>query len=562
VIVGGPGAGKTSAAILLLEGLLEKRIDSEPVPVILSFSAWDPVTRFSEWLRIQIESEYPALCDTDRFGAGVVARLIGAERILPILDGLDEMDKSLQRRALDVLNTTLGVSTPIVLTSRTSDYEQVIAGGAHPLRSAPVALLEDIRPDVAARYLSGDDPAAWREVVAELTTNPYGELAKALSTPLIVSAARLTYDRPGANPNELIAVPHDDAVTIATSVIDRTIRGAFPDGDDESHRWSEWHRIKGRETHWRQRRAIRWLSRYAVGASRTPANGIRWWRFASNGSVAFHVAAAVTALFTIGSVFMGGYAGALVLLTLGALPAALQASRARTPRRVYLSFGRTDSTSLILTVARGLVVGSGGAVAFVLLIVLMLVPVACFVGPFFVAMSEPIAVAGHPLREIVPLLLRIIYAGAIGGGALGIAYGLLLWIYTPDQYISAASPQALLRSDRSTALVTGTASTLMLAIPGLSLAVLLNHPSAIPRIGAAALVVGVVTATSTAWGWYCSARVYNALSRNAPWRVMRFLEDARDRGLLRRTGGVYEFRHRVIQDRLTEVRTFGQRSSM
>jgi hypothetical protein len=35
-----------------------------------------------------------------------------------------------------------------------------------------------------------------------------------------------------------------------------------------------------------------------------------------------------------------------------------------------------------------------------------------------------------------------------------------------------------------------------------------------------------------------------------PLRAIRFLDDARQRGLLRQSGGSYEFRHRVIRDYL------------
>jgi hypothetical protein len=35
-----------------------------------------------------------------------------------------------------------------------------------------------------------------------------------------------------------------------------------------------------------------------------------------------------------------------------------------------------------------------------------------------------------------------------------------------------------------------------------------------------------------------------------PWQVMRFLDDAHHRGVLRQVGAVYQFRHAQLQDRL------------
>ena len=42
-----------------------------------------------------------------------------------------------------------------------------------------------------------------------------------------------------------------------------------------------------------------------------------------------------------------------------------------------------------------------------------------------------------------------------------------------------------------------------------------------------------------------------AASVRLPWRPMRFLRDAHNRGVLRQVGGVYEFGHALLQDHLT-----------
>ena len=41
-----------------------------------------------------------------------------------------------------------------------------------------------------------------------------------------------------------------------------------------------------------------------------------------------------------------------------------------------------------------------------------------------------------------------------------------------------------------------------------------------------------------------------AARQGTPVRLMRFLEDARDRNILRTVGPVYQFRHARLQDRL------------
>jgi hypothetical protein len=54
----------------------------------------------------------------------------------------------------------------------------------------------------------------------------------------------------------------------------------------------------------------------------------------------------------------------------------------------------------------------------------------------------------------------------------------------------------------------------------------------------------------TAWVGFVLARPWLALRRGLPWRLMRFLEDAHQRGILRQAGAVYQFRHGKLQDYL------------
>jgi hypothetical protein len=65
---------------------------------------------------------------------------------------------------------------------------------------------------------------------------------------------------------------------------------------------------------------------------------------------------------------------------------------------------------------------------------------------------------------------------------------------------------------------------------------------------AAGLGYGLCT---TAWGqWFALARIWLPLTGRLPWRLLAF-HDACQRGALRRTGAVYQFRHARLQDHLT-----------
>jgi hypothetical protein len=67
------------------------------------------------------------------------------------------------------------------------------------------------------------------------------------------------------------------------------------------------------------------------------------------------------------------------------------------------------------------------------------------------------------------------------------------------------------------------------------------------------LGVGLGAASLTAWGtWLVFARVWLPAHGRLPWRLPEFLEDAYRRGVLRRSGAVYQFRHARLQDHLTQ----------
>jgi hypothetical protein len=66
------------------------------------------------------------------------------------------------------------------------------------------------------------------------------------------------------------------------------------------------------------------------------------------------------------------------------------------------------------------------------------------------------------------------------------------------------------------------------------------------------LAIGLTTALSRSWGGYLLSRAWLALRGRTPLRLNRFLEDAHRRGVLRRAGAHYQFRHALLQDRLAE----------
>jgi len=104
VVLGGPGAGKTVLVQKLVSGLLEKRRPGDRVPVLLRVASWNPdKVPFKEWLLLRLADDYPALSPTGS-GKTLARRMVDDGRIIPVLDGLDEMPERLRPRALIRLN--------------------------------------------------------------------------------------------------------------------------------------------------------------------------------------------------------------------------------------------------------------------------------------------------------------------------------------------------------------------------------------------------------------------------------------------------------------------------
>lgn len=72
----------------------------------------------------------------------------------------------------------------------------------------------------------------------------------------------------------------------------------------------------------------------------------------------------------------------------------------------------------------------------------------------------------------------------------------------------------------------------------------------IPLIETPVVVVFVLLFLFTAWGRFILARLCFAMTRQLPWHLMTFLDDAHRRGILRQAGAVYQFRHVEIRNSL------------
>jgi hypothetical protein len=65
------------------------------------------------------------------------------------------------------------------------------------------------------------------------------------------------------------------------------------------------------------------------------------------------------------------------------------------------------------------------------------------------------------------------------------------------------------------------------------------------------LGIGIIAAAPRAWGSFLLCRIFLSMRGDLPWRLLSFLDDAHQRGVLRQVGAIYQFRHIGLQQRLS-----------
>ncbi|MBD2459079.1 NACHT domain-containing protein [Nostoc sp. FACHB-87] len=121
LILGAPGSGKTTTQLELAQALVSRAEEQPdyPVPVLFNLSSWkDDRHSLCDWLVAELKSKY-----------GVSAKLgkewIDSQKLLLLLDGLDELESVWQESSIIAINEFIqGECRPefIVVCSRTEEY--------------------------------------------------------------------------------------------------------------------------------------------------------------------------------------------------------------------------------------------------------------------------------------------------------------------------------------------------------------------------------------------------------------------------------------------------------
>lgn len=570
VVLGEPGSGKTVLAAMLNLGLLAEREPGAPVPVLLTLSTWDPVSEsLRDWIARTLGTAY--------YGGRTEKPelLLSARRLLLILDGLDEMPEASRRSAVRVINESCGEGTGVVLTCRAAEYQDVIEGGSPVLRRAPVVEVSPVSTADAITYLSEvswPPGVEWEAVYEHLRTHPGSPTTVALSTPLSLTLTRTVYSRCGRDPAELL--DFDSSHAVEDHLLDHVVSAAYAPspgavGQQEAEDWRR-----------RAEQAEAYLTYLATYLHRYRERDLVWWLMSRRllsrlTGFALGIGVGLVTAFTMGAVdrlvhtedefidsvfissFVGLGAAFLTMITWYAAPD-------RPPGR--LSLRRRGSFGRIRT----------GFATGMKLSAIPVVPVAA-------AAVVVVAVSAGLSEDNFGAYLTVLAAAGGVALAIGLALAVHAWLDAPPEHSTEASPAGLLRQDRTSSLTGALAagavvggSAAPLGVLGFSVAFIefshFTYGAVAPspagfvaeRFGgvyssytvgvlltllpAAALSLTVLLAR--AWPRFLLLRLVLAAQGKLPWRLVRFLSDARDRQLLRQFAGAYQFRHIRLQERL------------
>jgi hypothetical protein len=185
LILGEPGAGKSTLLLELARYLVEQaeQDTTRPLPILLPLSTWATSrTSLQDWLCEQIALLY----DVPR---SLSQQWIQAELVLPLLDGLDEMEASARAACIVAINTYhRDHLLPLVICSRTDEYDMAAKHERLALHNA-VVVQPLSREQVDTHLISLGKPLD--ALRTALKKNPLvQELA---STPLMLEVLMLTY---------------------------------------------------------------------------------------------------------------------------------------------------------------------------------------------------------------------------------------------------------------------------------------------------------------------------------------------------------------------------------
>lgn len=184
MILGAPGAGKTTTLLEVARELIsraEAEID-RPIPILFDLSTWqEGKLSIACWLSAEINSRYG-------IRKNIIKKLINEQQILPLLDGLDELELARQDIVIQEINQLLEIEKPpkhIVICTHLEDYKNC----QNKVRVYGAIYLRPLSNDRIREYLLNSRS---RELWENIKEEP--QLLELARSPLLLNMMALAYE--------------------------------------------------------------------------------------------------------------------------------------------------------------------------------------------------------------------------------------------------------------------------------------------------------------------------------------------------------------------------------
>jgi len=507
LILGKPGAGKTTTLLELARSLVKKALDdpSAPMPILLNLSSWkDPRQSIKDWTIAELT--------TKGIGSKISAKWLEDQKLLPLLDGLDEVRSDLQPACVRAINQFLtgeGKPEAIVVCSRREEYElypqKLDLNGAIYLQELSDVQIEQYLKDI-------NRLALWQVLHSD------ADLLELVRQPLLLSITLVAYRDELAEQSQALTSTQKRLDFLLDAYVEKML-----------HREIETKRYAGDKAPTAQQ-TRQWLVRLAKQLHRESETELLiekmqlTWLITPRQKWAYRLIYGLVSGLVSGLSF--GLVGRLIVgLSFGLMIGLLgRLNRIEPIEEIKISMSSEARRAIIKQLIVGLMIG----LSFGLMIGLM------------INMSF----------------------GLIGGLIYGLMIGLIIGL------IGASKTEITTRTRPNQGMISSAKNTLILLGVSLAIAFLVQgalsqlicqflNPSETASVLALSLACLVWFTFLYGGGQACvqhfSLRLVLFLSRAIPWNYARFLNYATERMFLQRIGGRYRFIHKLLQEHFAKM---------
>ena len=249
LILGNPGSGKTTTLLELAKELIERAETEQdfPMPVLFNLSSWkDDRQPLHEWMVQELKL---------RVRSDITRKWLDKHKLLPLLDGLDEMATDRQETCVEAINQQLLTgekSLPyLVVCSRNEEYDnyetKLLLNGAISIQELTIEKIQS--------YLNSIDQS---ELCHTLDRD--AELLTLVRTPLFLSIAALSFQELSHERWQMLRSTEARIEYLLDSYIRQMLERPIP-----YNMFGKWQLPSNQKT----RRWLTWLAIYLRGESKT-----------------------------------------------------------------------------------------------------------------------------------------------------------------------------------------------------------------------------------------------------------------------------------------------------